>query len=155
MKKLLTSLVIMALTSVGCNSCTSQETHRPPVGIPDAGPVVPKQVIWEDYERARDLCMLTGRPMLLYFHADWCPYCKKVDEEVWKDTRIIDLVRKEGYVSARIDADAREDLLDRYGVKGVPRILVVEVDKKGDEEVVERVRGYYEDIDVYLDALDR
>ena len=52
--------------------------------------------------------------VLLYFHADWCVYCKKMDRKVFTNPELIDLVNK-NYYAVRFDAELETEV--RFGNK--------------------------------------
>lgn len=60
---------------------------------------------------------------LLYFRASWCASCRKLDE-----ARVVDrLVEREpGLAVERVDVDANEALLDKYGVEFTPTLVLVD-----------------------------
>lgn len=62
---------------------------------------------------------------LLYFHAGWCQSCKRLDES----GVLRQLVEQEpGLVIEKVDVDASEKLLDRYGVEVTPTLILVDAD---------------------------
>lgn len=72
-----------------------------------------------------------SRPVLVYFHADWCGPCHELELETFPTP----LVRGElaRFVLVRIDVTdrtpAQEALQQKYGVRGLPAIVLV--DSKG------------------------
>lgn len=167
MKRLRTFVLAMATALVACNGIDCQANPGPGPGpvvvvpsssttapgsssTPDAGPVKPDKIVWRDYEMGAHLSETTGRPALIFFTTSWCPYCRKVDENVWTDPEIIETVA-EDYIPVRVDLDEHPELGKRHNVKAVPRIIVYDF-RDGEEDL--RISGWYDDIDVYRDALD-
>ena len=70
----------------------------------------------------------TGKPMLIDFGADWCAACKELDLHTWTDPVVAQEVAQK-FVPLRIDAtyetDANEKLMKKYGVPGLPTVLMV------------------------------
>ncbi len=63
------------------------------------------------------------RPLVIFFHADWCPWCRRTHSEVFTDPA----VRKqlEYFVRVQIDIDRNPDVARKYGVRGVPALRVL------------------------------
>jgi thiol:disulfide interchange protein len=73
-----------------------------------------------------------GKPVLVEFHADWCPTCRAQD-------KVINSFRHnpeyKGLVILRVDFDAEKELLKRFGVRRQSTLIVF----KGDGEVARAV----------------
>jgi thiol-disulfide isomerase/thioredoxin len=68
----------------------------------------------------------TGSPVVLYFWADWCRYCKKFDENVLPDAEVTRTIACA--VKARLEPDkgaAENALSHSYGVHGYPTVLLI------------------------------
>jgi thiol:disulfide interchange protein DsbD len=70
----------------------------------------------------------TGKPLLIDFGAEWCAACKELDVHTWTDPVVAQEV-KEKFVPLKIDAteenEANEQILKKYGVPGLPTVLMV------------------------------
>lgn len=44
---------------------------------------------WIDFEQLEDSLALKPKKTFIYFYADWCVYCKKMDRNAFKDSEII------------------------------------------------------------------
>jgi thiol:disulfide interchange protein DsbD len=63
------------------------------------------------------------------FFAEWCAPCKIIESKTLPDSRVQEAL--EGFVFVRVDADADQGAGARFGVFGMPTLLVLGVD--GDE----------------------
>lgn len=94
-----------------------------------AGVEVPESPIkWQhDWTTARAMAQDQGKPILAVFGADWCPPCRTMKREVWPDAEVAAAV-EQGYVPLYVDVDesSQAELVARYGVRGIPAVLVLD-----------------------------
>ena len=86
----------------------------------------PSAITWyTDVDAALADARLTGRPVLVDFAADWCPPCITMKHDVWPDRDVAAAVR-DGYVPLLVDVDAQPEVAARYGIHGIPSVLVLD-----------------------------
>lgn len=93
-------------------------------------------IVWNVYsDKLLKQAQAQGKPVIIDFYADWCTPCRELDEV---DFHHPDVVRMAGesFIMIKIDVTQggnpfHDELLKRYGVKGVPTILFI--DAKGNE----------------------
>ncbi|MFP5409818.1 MAG: thioredoxin family protein [Gammaproteobacteria bacterium] len=69
----------------------------------------------------------SGRPVFVYFDAAWCSWCQQYKRDTL-DRPAVRAALARGFVRVAVDADARPDLMRRYGGKGLPFTLVLAPD---------------------------
>lgn len=113
----------------------------------DAGAMTARRadrVVWADFGTGLDRARREGRPVLAYFYAGWCGYCKRMDRDTWGHPGVIE--RMDDVTAVRVNIDQTQpvngfsgaELAARYGVHGTPSQLLL--DENGD--VVARAGGY-------------
>jgi uncharacterized protein YyaL (SSP411 family) len=86
----------------------------------------PSRIAWQtDLDVALAEAQRSGRPILVDFAADWCPPCITMKHDVWPDPGVAAAVR-DGYVPLLVDIDQRPDVAARYGVSGIPSVMVLD-----------------------------
>lgn len=84
----------------------------------------PVKVTDEDFDRT---VLEAGPPVLVDFYADWCGPCRMV-------APLVDEIAQANagkMLIAKIDADHAAQLLEKFGIRGIPTVILF----KGGEEV--------------------
>ncbi len=85
--------------------------------------------VWREgasgYRQAAAEAAQQGRPMLVYFRTDWCPYCRELERELLSSAEV------EGYLArlarARVNPETGQEegsLAKIYGVSGYPALFL-------------------------------
>lgn len=86
----------------------------------------PTSIEWRtDLDAALAEAQRDGKHVLVDFSADWCPPCIAMKHDVWPDPDVARALA-DGYVPLLIDTDKNGAVPERYGVTGIPTILVLD-----------------------------
>lgn len=64
------------------------------------------------------------KPLLVYFDALWCSWCQQYKRDVLDRPDVKQFLRRH-YIRLVVDFDARPDLFEQYGGKGLPYTVIV------------------------------
>lgn len=91
-----------------------------------ATPPPQSSIQWRtDLDAALAEARRTRKRVLVDVSADWCPPCVAMKHDVWPDPEVERTVAR-SYVPLLIDADRDVAVMDRYGIRGIPAILIVD-----------------------------
>ncbi len=80
-----------------------------------------------DEQAAIALAQQSGKPILVDFFAEWCAACKELDAHTFSDPNVQREVAEQ-FVPLKVDATRSTDeidrLTDKYGVPGLPTVLM-------------------------------
>lgn len=85
---------------------TSEET---PVGT----------IEWIEYEKGVARGKKNGKKVFLNFYAEWCQYCKVMDQSTFRDASVVAYLN-ENFIPVRVDSDKRKNLARDYNVQALP-----------------------------------
>lgn len=79
-----------------------------------------------NYPAALKIASETGKPVLLEFTADWCRYCKMMEESTLKE----EAVQKDltNFVTVTIDFDTQRELVTKHKIRGIPAFVILDAD---------------------------
>jgi thioredoxin-like negative regulator of GroEL len=63
------------------------------------------------------------QPVLVFFTADWCTYCKLMERTTLTNDAVKQVVTNLTHIV--VDIDAHQDLAQKYGIDGVPTFLLL------------------------------
>ncbi|MGI4813963.1 MAG: protein-disulfide reductase DsbD [Janthinobacterium lividum] len=84
----------------------------------------------------------SGKPSLLFFHADWCVSCREMEKFVFTDPAVMRGMSSFGLIKADVTANDADDqaLMQRFGLFGPPAVIFF--DAQGKELKSQRIVGY-------------
>jgi len=74
-----------------------------------------------------ELAKKKNAPVVIDLYSEWCGYCKTLENEIFPAAIVDSILTK--YVAIRINGEEYPNLMQRYGVRGYPTILIL--DKNG------------------------
>ena len=78
----------------------------------------------------------TGKPVLVFATASWCPPCQRMKRTTLTDDNVTDRIAA-STIPVYLDVDESQDAASRLRVRGIPAFILIE-----DRTAVARVSGY-------------
>src|SRR5690349_14141629 len=145
------SLIVLALLSACSKQAVNGGDGAPAPASGATQPTSASAIAW--YPGAVDAAFAearaTNKPVFLFWHAAWCPYCQDLKASVF--TRP-DVIAKLGFfVPVSLDGDlpGAQKVAEDFHVAGYPTVLVL----KGDRTELARISGGM-DLNRYAEVLD-
>ena len=66
-----------------------------------------------------------NRPVLISFGAAWCGWCKRMEQDVFRDADIAPELRS--FIRVKVDIDEDVKTAGAYGVRSVPRTVIINI----------------------------
>ena len=110
---------------------------------------------WGDnLELALNQASDSDKIVMIDFMAQWCPPCKKMDQETFSDQNVIEKLNE--FILLKIDVDKQQNVAKKYngnarkyGGMGIPNILFLDKEKN----IVHRIVGFH-DADQLISVMD-
>lgn len=78
----------------------------------------------EDYNTGVALAAQSGKPIMLYFTADWCPPCKELQKNVFSREDVVLASRQ--LINIYLDVDKDRATMEAYKVRSIPIIFFLD-----------------------------
>ena len=118
--------------------------------MPLAGGMAQQPVRWEtSLENAQRLAGQSNKLVLIYFWAQWCPVCKRMEAEILDQQQVANALNA-NYVLVKINADHFPATAKQYGVTHLPTTVVI----TPQGQMLDSMRGRVE-AGPYLDRLNQ
>jgi thiol:disulfide interchange protein len=82
------------------------------------------EIAWRTDAKAALRDANSDKKTLLVFSATWCPPCKQMKSDTWPDAQVARAARD--YNAIWVDVDNHGELAQRFGVQGIPTVVVLD-----------------------------
>jgi thioredoxin 1 len=137
MKKLLLILGIVIAVILVVYAVSSSQNKNDLQGSNNLPGQTVKLNWYTDINSALQEAQKTNKQVFIDFYADWCPYCKKLDENTYPDPKVSAKL-SQNYVLVKINTDQNPALASQYKVYGLPTMVIL--NSNGQE--IKRISGY-------------
>jgi thiol:disulfide interchange protein DsbD len=142
MKYLQIVLCIMIFAGIlsGCNTCTKMSVDNKSINEEQKEEVTVKvadQITWcSSFNTGLNIAREQNQLLMVDFTAQWCGWCRKLDDVTYKDKKVIQLSKE--FICVKVDCDRDRTTPGRFNVRGLPTIIFL----SPDGDVIHRVVGY-------------
>lgn len=105
---------------------------------PEHEPDTPAITWSESYQASLTQAQSENKPVLLAFHASWCPPCKMMKHQTYHDPEVIKTTDQ--FVRIMVDVDAQGEVAGKYGIDPIPAYVVL----NPNGTIADRFEGYLE-----------
>jgi len=89
----------------------------------------PEKIKWLDYRQGMARGKQTGRTVMIYFYSDSCPSCTKMEQETWKDARVVAALNSR-YTPVKVNVNTEREVAGLYKVYYLPTTWFIKPDGK-------------------------
>jgi len=118
-------IVLVLLIAVGAIVYwqVSNKSTAPLSDAPDAAGAATEVPWGHDYDAALAKAKEAGKPILIAFHATWCPPCREMKAKTYKNASVV--AKAESFVPVYVDIDEKKALSDQFEIRGIPHYVIV------------------------------
>ena len=141
-------LVLIAFAGIMVyNNSKSDEKNDFAIEKAAAQTIEAAAIEWQDYTQGMALAKKQGKHIFLYFHADWCTYCRKLEATTFQDKKVKTYL-KDNFIAISVDTDKETALSTEWKVRGLPTLWFL----KPDNSKISSMPGYVDEKQ-FLDIL--
>ena len=113
--------VILVMLYMAGNWMVAQRQAQAHVASLDLTPA--DHVVWEDDMVAAEAeARRQNKPIFIDFGATWCGPCQHMQNEVFYDPKVANVLSR--FICVHVDVDKDQNDAQAFGVQGIPRIIV-------------------------------
>lgn len=83
-----------------------------------------KQISWYSYDDGMAAARQSGKSIVIYFHADWCTYCVRMQKETFTHASVINFMNDK-VIAVKVDVDREKKVARSFGVRGLPATVLL------------------------------
>ncbi len=106
--------LVMCATLLFCSSFASAGSRS----------ILSDKVWHQDMQKAHQVSINEGKPMLIVFGASWCKFCTKLEKETLTNPRMAQYI-SQNFVPVHLDLDKEKKVGKILGVKSLPCTVVL------------------------------
>lgn len=96
--------------------------EEPPKEEPTKPDSPKSQIVASTYEEAVNKSEKSGMPIMIMFHADFCHWCVKMENETLTDSKVKSMMMN--YIFLKVDANKDSATTSKFGVRMFPTYLI-------------------------------
>jgi thioredoxin-related protein len=96
-----------------------------------------QEISWQKFDQGMAMAKEQDKNVFLYFHAEWCSYCKKMERTTFKRPKVIDYINQ-NFIAIKVDSDREPKVSTAYNVRGLPTLWFL----KSDHTRISNLPGY-------------
>ncbi|MCK5272278.1 MAG: thioredoxin family protein [Sedimentisphaerales bacterium] len=82
-------------------------------------------IVWNsDYQAGIDQAKSQNKPILIAFHASWCPKCREMKQVTYHDPEVIRTA--DNFIRIMIDVDKQGDIAKKYNINPIPAYVILD-----------------------------
>ncbi len=112
-------LFLLALTGLFAFGITVQTSTA------NLKPRATKSIVWQpDLRKAQQVAQQTGRPILVFFSADWCTHCDRFKENTLHNATMAEYINRD-FVAVQLDFDKETKVAEILEVEALPSTVII------------------------------
>ncbi len=84
-----------------------------------AGHAYSNQIQWHSFESGMARGKFEKKNVFVNFYADWCLYCKEMDQATFKDPAVVSYLN-ENFIAVKVNTDREQQTASMFRVQGLP-----------------------------------